>query len=85
MKIKVKSNLFQFQNGDGKSAKGKWTLDKKNFKEISKDDCKAVTHSNNKDKTKAKFTFKADKAEKDVKFKLIIVKDKETYWTDIDV
>ena len=45
----------------------------------------SITHTNNNDKSKAKFTFKPEGNAKEIKFKLIIVKEKKKFWIDIEI
>jgi hypothetical protein len=66
---------------------GEWKFDKKHYKEIKSDDgkCVAITHTNNKEKSKATFKFKPNDAKPEPKFKVIIVKEKATFWSNIEL
>ena len=81
--------FYLLKDKNGKAAKGKWKIDEEHFKVIKdeKKHCEAVTHKDNDEKKKAKFTFTSDDEDhvKNIKIKIIIVKNKKTFWTDIEL
>ena len=54
--------FYLLKDKNGKAAKGKWKIDEEHFKVIKdeKKHCEAVTHKDNDEKKKAKFTFTSD-------------------------
>jgi hypothetical protein len=66
---------------------GRWRIDKKKYKEIKSKDgkCVAVTHKSDNEKWKATFKFTPSDSKPEPKFKVIVVKDKETFWSGIEL